>query len=65
MLGGSNRMLNTGEAAEYIGIGYKTFLNNWRRWGLKGRRVGRRVMFRERDLEEWLDKQVIPALDVA
>ena len=32
-----------------------TVRRNWRKWGLHGVRIGRRIMFRERDIAAWLD----------
>lgn len=41
-------------AAEYLGIGITTFKENYLRWGIPHYPLGRRVMFRAGDLEDWL-----------
>jgi excisionase family DNA binding protein len=53
-VGGSNRLLSVEELAAYLGVPKKTVYGCWRRWGLRGYRVGRYLRFRERDVEEWL-----------
>ncbi len=53
--GGSNRLLRYAEAAAYLNMPESTLRQNWRRYGLKGYRIGRLVQFRERDLERWLE----------
>lgn len=56
MIGGSNRLLTTREAAEYLSVPLKTLQTRWRDWELPALRVGRGLRFRERDLEGWLDR---------
>jgi len=63
MIGGSNRMLNMRETAEFLGVSHKSLQSNWRRWGLPAYRIGKRVQFRERDLEAWLAKQSVTSGD--
>ena len=53
-LGGSNRLLTMMETAEFLGVPHRSLQANWKAWGLPGYRVGKRVQFRERDLERWL-----------
>ena len=53
-IGGSNKLLTMVQTAEYLGVPASTFAHKWREWGLRGYRVGKRVQFRERDLESWL-----------
>jgi len=55
-------MLSMRETAEYLGVPVSSVQTHWKRWGLRGYRVGKRVQFRERDLESWLEKQVIPVV---
>jgi excisionase family DNA binding protein len=55
MIGGSNRLLSTREAAEMLGISRQTLYNNWRSWGLKSVKVGGALKFRVRDIEAWLE----------
>jgi excisionase family DNA binding protein len=54
--GGSNRLLSISTAAEYLAIPERRLRDNWRRWGLRAYRVGRELRFRERDLENWLER---------
>jgi excisionase family DNA binding protein len=50
------RMLSMQEAAEYIGAKFTTFQYYYieSRWNVPFYRVGRRIVFRESDLENWL-----------
>ena len=59
MIGGSNRMLNMRETAEFLGVPYKSLQANWRRWEVPAYRIGKRLQFRERDLETWLAKHAV------
>jgi excisionase family DNA binding protein len=54
MLGGSNKLLSMPETAEFLGVPVSSLQHYWRSWGLTGYKVGKRVQFRERDLEQWL-----------
>ena len=56
-IGGSAKLLPLMQAADYIGVPYRTFEKNWRGWGLVAYRYGRRYHFRIRDLEHWLDQR--------
>jgi excisionase family DNA binding protein len=56
-LGGSNRMLNSREVGELLGLPERTVRLQWKAWGLKTYRVGRALRWRERDLQDWLEKQ--------
>jgi len=56
MIGGSNKLLTTEQTAEFLGVPKKTLYNQWREWGLRGYRVGQSLKFRERDLEDWLER---------
>jgi excisionase family DNA binding protein len=56
-LGGSNRLVDVQELADSFGVPVATIYHEWRKWGLKGIKVGRHLRFRERDIESWLDKQ--------
>ncbi|WP_246652007.1 helix-turn-helix domain-containing protein [Nonomuraea guangzhouensis] len=47
------------EVAAHLGVPKSTVYNRWKPWNLKGHRIGRRVMFRERDVETWIDRQAI------
>lgn len=56
-LGGSNRMLNSREVGELLGLPERTIRAEWQNWGMKTYRVGRALRWRERDLLDWLEKQ--------
>lgn len=54
--GGSNRLLDVPEAAEYLNIPPRRLRDNWSRWGLRAYKVGRELRFRERDLNNWIER---------
>jgi excisionase family DNA binding protein len=56
MNGGSNRMLSVKETAEFLGVSPKLIYNRWSEMGLTAYRVRSLLKFRERDLENWLEK---------
>lgn len=56
--GGSNQMLSVQQTAENLGLSSCTLYRQWRKWGLKGYRVGRQLKFREREIESWLESRV-------
>jgi excisionase family DNA binding protein len=58
-VGGSNRLLSVEELAAYLGVPKKTVYDCWRKWGLRGYRVGRSLRFRERQVEEWLSSREV------
>jgi predicted DNA-binding transcriptional regulator AlpA len=49
-------MLTMRATAEFLGKSHKTVQANWKTWGLPGIRIGKCIMFRERELETWLDQ---------
>lgn len=53
-LGGSNKLLTMGQTAEFLGVPLRSLQANWRKWELPAYSVGKRIQFRERDLEQWL-----------
>ena len=53
-------MLNMRQAAEYLGVPHTSLQTYWKRWEVPAYRIGKHVQFRERDLESWLQKRVIP-----
>jgi excisionase family DNA binding protein len=55
--GGSNRLLRIPEAAEYLNVKDRTLREHWQRWGLQAHRIGRAIMFRERELERFIDSK--------
>jgi excisionase family DNA binding protein len=56
-VGGSNRLLTAADVADYLGVPVKTIYTRWRDWGLTACRVGRHLRFRQRHVEDWLDRQ--------
>ena len=56
-LGGSNRMLNSREVGELLGLPERTIRAEWRAWGLPAYRIGRALRWRERDVYAWLNRQ--------
>jgi excisionase family DNA binding protein len=55
--GGGSRMLSVRDVAEILGVSPDTVYDEWRKWGLKGYRIGKHLRFRERELEQWIEKQ--------
>lgn len=55
----ASRLLNTVQTSERLGDIPVATLRWWRHVGLgpKSFKVGRRVMYREEDVETWLDEQ--------
>lgn len=58
-LGGSNKLLTPEDVAEYLSVPKKTIYDRWREWGLKGIKVGRHLRFRERNIEDFLNRNVL------
>jgi excisionase family DNA binding protein len=54
-LGGSNRLISMREAADRINYSYVYFSQHFREWGIPSIRTGRKVQFRERDLEDFIE----------
>jgi hypothetical protein len=48
--------MNMAEAAAYIGSTEASLRNNYARWGIPVVRIGRRVKFRERTLNLWINE---------
>ncbi|WP_432096306.1 helix-turn-helix domain-containing protein [Streptomyces sp. bgisy100] len=59
MRGGSNRLLTPTQTADYLAISLSTLYSQWRNWGIPACRVGRHLRFRERDLENWIDRHTV------
>jgi len=51
------KLLNMQEASEYLGAYFSTLQDNWKKWGIPGYKVGRNIMFRESELEDWLQSR--------
>ena len=58
-IGGSNKLIGLKETAAMLDVPESSMYKNWRTWGLKAYRVGRSLKFRERDIEAWLDRQLV------
>lgn len=56
-VGGSNKLVSMRDAAERLGYSYVWFSRQYRGWGLKSVRIGRKVMFTERDLDAFVDRR--------
>ncbi len=48
-------MLTMSDTAEFLGVPHRSLQSNWRKWQLPAYQVGKRVQFRVRDLEQWLE----------
>jgi excisionase family DNA binding protein len=55
-IGGSNKLHSMTETAELLGVSYVTLKHNFRVWGIPYIPVGRRIMFRDRDVQAWLER---------
>ncbi|MFI6609296.1 helix-turn-helix domain-containing protein [Streptomyces sp. NPDC050507] len=42
------------ETAAYLGVPVSSLYAQWRRWGLKGLKVGKHLRFRVADVDAWL-----------
>ena len=58
-IGGSNKLISLKDTAAMLDVPESSMYKNWRMWGLKAYRVGRSLKFRERDIEAWLDRQLV------
>jgi excisionase family DNA binding protein len=52
----SRRMLTSQEAAGYTGIPYSTWTKQYKLWEVAYFKIGRRVWFREAEVEAWLQE---------
>ena len=50
------RMMSMREACEYTAIPYSTWTKHYLLWQVPHYKVGRRIWFRECELEEWLQE---------
>jgi excisionase family DNA binding protein len=50
-------MVGTAELAEFLGMPLNTIQHCWRTWGLPGVKVGRHILFRERDIAAWIERR--------
>ena len=55
--GGSNKMLSVQDLAAMLAVPVDTVYDQWRQWGLKGYRIGKHLRFREREVDQWIEKQ--------
>lgn len=60
VIGGSNKMLPTAEAAEYLGLpNAESLRENWRRWGIPASKYGKTLKFRQRDLDVFIAQREV------
>jgi excisionase family DNA binding protein len=52
-----SRMISVQDVAEILGISPDTVYDEWRKWGLKGYRIGKHLRFKEREVALWIEKQ--------
>jgi excisionase family DNA binding protein len=57
--GSSNQLIGCKELAEFLSVPERTVRENWRRWGITAYKVGRAIRFRERDVETFLQKNIV------
>jgi len=55
-LGGSSKLLTMREAAQRCRFTYAHFAAMYREWGIPYHRVGRKILFMERDIDNYLDR---------
>ena len=55
--GGRDRMLTVRDVAELLAIPPNTVYDEWRRWGLRGYWIGKHLRFREREVEQWIERR--------
>jgi excisionase family DNA binding protein len=55
--GGSNKLVTVQDVASMLAVSPDTVYDEWRKWGLKGYRIGKHLRFREREIEQWIEKQ--------
>jgi len=58
-IGGSNKLISLADTAELLDVPTSTLYKRWQEWGLQAYRVGRSLKFRERDVEAWIDRQLV------
>jgi excisionase family DNA binding protein len=58
-IGGSNKLISLKDTAAMLDVPTSTLYKQWQNWGLKAYRVGRALKFRERDIDAWLDRQLV------
>jgi excisionase family DNA binding protein len=59
LIGGSNVLLTVPQAAEYLAVPERTLRENFKRWGIPAHRVGRALRFRIRDIETYLNNNIV------
>jgi excisionase family DNA binding protein len=55
-IGGSNEPMTAKQAAEYLGVTYKHYLEMRDEWGIRTYRKGRGVMTRKRELDAYMER---------
>lgn len=60
VIGGSNRMLPTSEAAAYLGLpDARSLRDNYQAWGIPASKYGRQLKFRQRDLDVFIARREV------
>jgi len=59
MRGGSNRLMSAQETADYLGVNVETLYRRWEKWGMTAYRIAGRLKFRDRDIENWVERQAV------
>lgn len=54
--GGSNRVLDLAEAADFLRVPPTRLRGYWKAWGIKAHKVGRELRFLERDLVSYIEQ---------
>jgi len=49
--------MSSQETADYIGVNVETLYRRWEEWGMKAYRIAGKLKFRERDIENWIERQ--------
>ncbi|MEU4224720.1 helix-turn-helix domain-containing protein [Nonomuraea sp. NPDC026600] len=57
--GGSNHLMSVKDVAAYMDVPESTVYACWKKWELPGYRIGKHLRFRVRNVETWIDSQVI------
>lgn len=63
----NDRKLDTAEAAQYVGLATSTLITDrcTRRLGIPYLKLGRKVLYRQRDLDQWIESRVVRAAEPA
>lgn len=51
--------LTVAEASKYIGRANQTVYQFWKKWGWQGHRYGSTLLFKQSQIDDWLEVQII------